>query len=204
MPQVSQGQFRHSANAGRGVHQDGEGRLVTQGNDVRHFHPRRRLRGWARCLNCQGRLDRRQELGGLPGRNVRRLAFDHLVALCAGHGRRIDGDDVPMHQAIEESPQGSKVQLLGRRSKGLFPVRREAISVACRGGLELPEIQAHVAGHDVEKLEALVLGPGQEAHDSIDVVLPRVAVGEARLEEFTPGEPGGVAGAINDGWNRNG
>ncbi len=153
MPEVGQGQLRHGPDAGGGVDEDGKHGLVSQANEIGHF-----MFLWrsacrdGRLVDLYGSLDRRQKLLGLLGRDVRRLAFDHGIPFCTRRGRRVDDDDVAMDQAVEEPAQGGQVQLLGRGCKGLFFAVGRVLPGVGGSGLQLPQIQAHVARHDVKKL----------------------------------------------------
>ena len=122
----------------------------------------------SRACACSG-----GDLGG--------LALDDRVAFgFDGRGGVNDGD-VPVDEAVEEASQRGEVELL--RGRGEFKSLK---------------IFADVAGGDPRQFEMTVVGPGEELADGVHVVLAGVGVGELGLEEFLPGERGGLAGELDD------
>ena len=89
--------------------------------------------------------------------------------------------DVAVDQPVEEPPQRRQMELLGR----------------CRQ-LQALEVFADVAGADAREFQAALLDPGEEFPHGVHVVLAGVGVGDLGLEEFLPGELGGLAGGLDD------
>ena len=60
-------------------------------------------------------LDRRDQLAGLLERDLRRFALDHRFLDALHRGGRVEHHHMPLHQAVEETPQCGQVQVSLRR-----------------------------------------------------------------------------------------
>ena len=157
-----QGQLGDRADAGRRVDEDRQHGAVPEAHRVRD-------------------IDRLEERAGLLDADLRRLAFDHGVALGLDGRRRVDDAGVAVDQPVEEPPKRRQVELLGRDAHGPGPGgsrrRRRGRSAAA---------------------EAAALDLGEELLDGVQVVLAGVGVGELGLEELLPGELGGPTRGFDD------
>ena len=118
----------------------------------------------------------------LRGVDLRRLAFDHRVALGLDGRCRVDDAGVAVDEPVEEPAKRRQVEFLGRDAQ-----------------LHALNVRADVAGGDPRQLQAAALDPGEKFLDGVQVVLAGVGVGDLGLEELLPGELGGAAGGLDDG-----
>ena len=74
-----------------------------------------------------GDINAGQQLASMISRNLRRLAFDHLIPLATHSGSRVQNKDMAVHTDIEEGSKSRKLQLLRRQT------RAELIDVTADG-----------------------------------------------------------------------
>ena len=112
-----------------------------------------------------------QEPPRIADGDLRRLAFDHLVAFSADREGRIEHDDVPQHEGIEQPTQGRQVQLARRRSDG------EAFQVA-----------ADVGRCHLSHIEARCFAPVAELPHGVQVGFARVRIADLPVQKLFKGE----------------
>ena len=91
------------------------------------------------------------------------------------------------YEGVEELPQGGQGLVLGRPIPG-----------------ELVNETASQAGGDPEKLEVLLVAPGEEAPHDAGIGAAGVGIGDPGGEELIGGEQGIAAGALEHGRDRSG
>jgi hypothetical protein len=165
MVEVTAFELGGGAGARAGVNEHREDGAVAQAHDVRGIHGREELS--------------RVRLG-----NLRRLAFDHAIALAADGEGRVEHDGMTGHQAVEEMPQGGEV-LIARGDAGGFRKLRKILPhvPGARSGSTRPDV---------------FLRPLQEKLHRVPVSALRARIAQRAVEELFGREHGGVTGAVDD------
>ena len=115
------------------------------------------------------RVDAADEFASLFNSDLRCFAFDHLQSLTSHRCGRVQDDDVPGDERIEEVPQCGQMQLFSGRRIG-----------------EGVQVQSHVTRRDASQVEPCLSAMLQEPAHSVRIRPARARIANLPVDEFIP------------------